>query len=455
MPATKRKGVNRVIARMLFGSDHQAIAWFELLLVSALCLLMWSYQATLSYEQATDYFYWPLLGPLIVALRYGFGRGMMCFLLLIFGIYFLNYLGVAHVPVSLSVLVGTAVVTMTVGEFRDHWHEVNQRYELNHRYMEQKIQSFTQNYHLLKVSHDQLEQRAAGKQMSLRTGIQLLQQDASPDPEQRVKSLADKSLKVFAEVITMYQAGLYEVHKNQIISEPMATIGTQHYLDESDPMLLDAIQSARVVTPANFIEHDNSKLHYQLVIPLVDVSGEVQGVVIAEKVKFVALNQSNIALVALLGGYIANFMSDQLFTPVLAAEQRVMFKKYVNNQLEYKRQYGNDSTLVVFIDRSQDQYIDLEHVTDFRRGADVYWSCQYQGEFSALCVLLPMTTLLESGQFIERITNLIKQKGLEDAKDLEALGPYLLDNHSNEVNALLEDLGAFDEDLVDTSNAPA
>ncbi|MFY8274681.1 PelD GGDEF domain-containing protein [Pseudoalteromonas sp. SSDWG2] len=452
MPNSKRRGINKLLNRVLMGADNQPMAWFELMLITFLALVIWVYQSGLSHDRASEYFYWPMFGPILIALRYGFGRGMMSFILLLVGASLSDQLFNITVDVSFTVSVGTAVVTMLVGEFRDHWHEINQRFDLNHRYMEQKLKSFTQNYHLLKISHDQLEQRAAGKQMSLRTGIQLLQQAASEHVENRMANLAQKSLQVFADVITLYQAGLYEVRDGKLIPGPLATVGTEHTLHKNDLMLEDVFFSKAVLSPADFIEKEDYELNYQLVVPLVDVTGEIQGVLLAEKVKFVSLTESNIALIALLASYIANFMSHQLFAPILKPEQRQMFSQYVDNQLWYKRHYGVDSALVVFQDLSEAQHLDLAHVTDYRRGADIYWSCEHRSGNQALCVLLPMTTVLEAQQFIERIESILRGKGKMQEGDLDVIGPLRVFDQQPQVTELLADLGAFDEDLVDTSN---
>ncbi|WP_462159657.1 PelD GGDEF domain-containing protein [Pseudoalteromonas sp. GB56] len=454
MPNSKRRGINKLINRLLLGSDNQPIMWFELGLITLIALVIWVYQSSLPHEDATDYFYWPMFGPLLIALRYGFGRGIMSFVLLLFGASICERILAIHIDVSFSVSVGTAVATMLVGEFRDHWHEINQRFDLNHRYMEQKLKSFTQNYHLLKISHDQLEQRAAGKQMSLRTGIQLLQQAASEHAENRIANLAQKSLQVFADVITLYQAGLYEVRDGKLVPGALATVGSEHQLHPDDPMLEDVFFSKAVLSPADFIEKEEFNLHYQLVVPLVDVSGEIQGLLIAEKVKFVSLTDSNIALMALLASYIANFMSHQLFAPILKPEQRQLFSQYIDNQLWYKRHYGVDSAIVVFYDLSESQYLDLDHVTDYRRGADIYWACEHRDGHAALCVLLPMTTILEAKQFIGRIESILASKGQIQEGDLDIVGPLLVFDQHNQVNQILDDLGAFDEDLVDSSNNP-
>jgi polysaccharide biosynthesis protein PelD len=452
MAINKRRRVNAIFFRLLLGSDRQLFAWFEMLLVTFSSALIWLYQSSLPYETAMDYFYWPMLGPVLIALRYGFGRGMMSFILLLLMAGIFNRIADMQINISVSVSVGTAVITMLVGEFRDHWHDINQRYELNYRYMEQKLASFTQNYHLLKVSHDQLEQRSAGRQISLRTGIHMLQQQVMSKPAHRLAEIAHKSLQVFSDVVGLFQAGLYQVEHEKLIPQPLAQIGEKHQLHLNDLMVKDVLISRAVLSPTNFIEHDTPDLHYQLVIPLVDLRGDLKGVVLAEKVQFISLTDSNIALLALLASYIANITSNDLFAPILQPAQRQLFCDYIQNQHWYVQKYSVDSVFVVFYDNTSTQSLDLYHVTDYRRGADVYWACQHHDGRQALCVLLPMTSLVEANQFIERITKLLAKESDFIADELEVVGPLIISQQQQQVDSLLADLGAHNEDLVDSAN---
>lgn len=450
MKQLKLQASNRLLKRLLFGSDHQLFAWFELGVISCCAMLIWVYLATLTYTVPQEYFYWPMIGPVLIALRYGFGRGMMCFILLLVSFSLWQTVSEQDYLMSMPVAVGTALVTMLAGEFRDHWHNINERFELNHRYMEQKLKSFTQNYHLLKVSHDQLEQRVAGKQMSLRTGIQLLQQDIILQPNERPTKLAERSLQVMTEIITFYQAGFYQLTEGNVNPIPLATIGDQHKLISDDPMLLSALTTKALLSPADLIQHAN--LHYQLVVPLVDIHGQLQGIVLAEKVKFVLLTEVNVALLALLAGYIANYLGNEVLVPILQPQQRQLFKQYIQNQQTYNNQYGIDSSLVIFTDLSDEQNVQLSQLIDYRRGADIYWACHTAEQRPALCVLLPITTLIEAKQFIERVKSILKSHNRFDETELQLTGPLLVSAQQAKIEQLLNELGADDEDLADTTN---
>ncbi|TMO90607.1 hypothetical protein CWC14_18750, partial [Pseudoalteromonas sp. S3260] len=72
--------------------------------------------------------------------------------------------------------------------------------------------------------------------------------------ENRLANLAQKSLQVFADVITMYQAGLYEIRDGKLVPGALATIGSEHVLIADDLMLQDVYTSKAVLSPANFID---------------------------------------------------------------------------------------------------------------------------------------------------------------------------------------------------------
>lgn len=452
MAYVKRNRTKQFIRRILLGSDHQVMAWFELLLVTLIALAIWRYQHSLPVSAPRDYFYWPMLGPALIALRYGFGRGMMCFALLIIAMQALDKLWQQNNVISLSVSVGTAVVTMIIGEFRDHWHDLNQRYELDHRYMNQKLRSFTQSYQLLKISHDQLEQRAAGKLISLRTAIQLLQQAAAEQTDNRLTELAERCLHIFADVVGMYQAGIYAVKNGEIVPEPLAVIGENHSLEADNPMVKDLLESRAVLSPANLLELEEVQLRYQLAIPLSDITGTLQAVVLAEKVKFISLTQSNIALLALLSGYMANFMSQTILTPMLAPNQRSLFLEYIEQQAQYKKRYGIDSALVIFFDNSPDQSLNVNQITDYRRDADVYWRCEHSDGREALCVLLPMSTTYEAEQFIDRVKSILTEKNSQLMDSLDIKGPLVVFEQYDQVIEHLKLLGNTNESLADITN---
>ena len=438
-PVTKKR--SKIFEWFVDGLSNDKMALLETLVISILSIISWVFIDRDGITTSRDYFFWPMVGPILISLRYGFAKGIQCFVFVALTMQFIKVVFDYEVNFGLSTIVGTALITMITGEFTDHWRKLIKSNELNYKYMDQKLQNFTQSYYLLKISHDQLEQRAAGKLMSLRTSIQILQQTALSKVDNRLESLGDECLHILSDVVGMYEAGIYTVKDNLIVPSCLSSVGKEHSLVTDDPMLVEMLDKKLIFTPADAHDLEDDELHYQLVIPLVDSSGKLQGAVLAEKVKFVALTNENLALISLIASYMANFMCENLYTPVLKPEQFSIFSNYIEQLRWNNEHYGADSALVVFVDNSPNQNLPIKKFIDYRRGADIYWSCFTEDGHPALVALLPMTTVFEANQFVDRLLGVIRDKYDANVRELETFGPYVVFEQLNEVNRILARLG--------------
>ncbi|WP_426370365.1 PelD GGDEF domain-containing protein [Pseudocolwellia sp. HL-MZ7] len=431
----------KLMQGILVGLKNDKMAFIESAIVAVLSLLCWFFIDRESGNTAQNYFFWPMLGPILIALRYGFSKGFQCFAFMTVAMILLQKIAFPDINFSLPILIGSGLIVMITGEFTDYWRKSIKNNEMNYRYMEQKLQSFTQSYYLLKISHDQLEQRAASKIMSLRTSIQILQKTALAKVDNRLESLGDECLHILSDVVGMYEAGIYLVKDDHIQKGCISAIGKEHRLVLDDPMLLEMLDKKRIYTPANIHDFEDAELHYQLVIPLVDSYNKLQGVVLAEKVKFVALTDANLALISLVASYMANFMSEKLYTPILKPEQGKVFNQYLEQLHFNKQHYGADSALVIFVDKSREQNLPIKKFIDYRRGADIYWNCYTAEGEHAMVALLPMTTVFEAKQFIDRLLSVVKHKYDADVRQIQMLGPYIAFGQSDDVFKVLSSLG--------------
>ncbi|MGR5152555.1 PelD GGDEF domain-containing protein [Photobacterium swingsii] len=444
--------MNKLWQRFIIGFKEEGFAWLETAVIALLAIFIWMKSDSLAPTSTDHNFFWPLFGPLLISLRYGFAKGFICALITTAGLATaMRITGVLEFyPFSLAV--GTILTAMIAGEFRDYWHNTNQRHILDHQYMSQKLDSFTKNYHLLKVSHDQLEQRTAGQTISLRASINTLQKIASAHADKRIENIGHPLLNLLAEIGGLQVAGLYKVTKNKIDKQPHAIIGDHHQLIIKDPMLQDMLASKKLLSPATIGENEIHKSRYQLCIPLLDTMGNLQAVALAENAKFFMLTPANVALLSLVANHAADLLSDALLTPVLKANQSDLFLKYMARAKYNKRHYGADSNVVAFVDSSGKHGNVLSSVVNFRRGADVYWTCKSLTNNPVLVVLLPLTTTYDSQQYIARVTDLLKNNIGEAISDIDILGPLSLDTNNAEITAFMDELGAYDESLAISSN---
>ncbi|MGR5142110.1 PelD GGDEF domain-containing protein [Photobacterium sp. DNB23_23_1] len=438
--------------KTFLGFSKKSYAWFEVLLVAITSIYIWVESPSLVPNSTDHNFFWPLFGPLLIALRYGFAKGFVCSLVTTAGLAtIMNASGMlSNYPLSLAI--GTIMVAMIAGEFHDYWHNINQKHILDHQYMAQKLDSFTQNYHLLKVSHDQLEQRTAGQTVSLRASINALHQIAAKHAEHRLEYLGQPYLNLMADIGGLEVAGIYQVSNGKINPTAAATLGDHHRLIDSDPMLLDMLETQKLLSPAKLEANQVHQSRYQLCIPLVDTRGVLQAAIIAENAKFFMLTPANVALLSLVANYAADLLSDEIITPILRPHQSDLFIDYLKRASYNKRHYGADSSVIVCIDSNGKHQQVLDNTISYRRGADVYWSCRTSQGNAALAVLLPLTTAYDAQQYIVRLKELLKDQLGGDAKDIDILGPLSMSTDRSEIRKLMNELGAYDEDMATSSD---
>ena len=426
--------------------------WLETLVVSALSIWLWinsDFYRVDTIKTSDLTFFWPLFGPLLIAVRYGFANGVICSLIVISGSFsYLRFFEDLD-TISYSFGVGIVLASMIVGEFRDYWNEINQKHDLDHDYMRQKLDSFTKNYHLLKASHDQLEQRMAGQKVSLRASVNRLQSLVLENSTERFESMCKPYLSLISEIGGLEVAGIYRLKEGKVNPVACAQIGDNHVFDEKDLMLQDLLETKKLLTPAKLDEHEVHKSRYQVCIPLLDTNDQLQAVVLAERAKFFVLTPANIALLSLVSNYAADLLNEELKVPVLNQDQGPLFKQYIERAQYNKNHYAVDTCVVAFSGIPDWLVSSFNEIINFRRGADVYWHCQTKDKKKALIVLLPLTSVWGAEQYLKRIKELLfKPLSAQEKENLEehfdAIGPFSIDGTEISLLEFLEDFQLHD-----------
>ncbi|MGO4999557.1 PelD GGDEF domain-containing protein [Oceanisphaera sp. W20_SRM_FM3] len=433
--------------RLASGFKRNGMAWLETCAVAVIALYIWL-QTGGPQLASTQIFFWPLLGPLLVALRYGFAKGVSCALLMLAGLASLmNSQGeLALFPPSIAV--GVLLVAMLAGEFHDYWQKLNNKRFLEHQQMTHKLESFTQNYHLLKVSHDKLEQRAAGQTVSLRASISALQQLAIAPSSNRFDKLGQPILHLLAEIGGLEVAGIYQVINGKLDAEHSARLGDYHALDLNDPMLQDMLSQRTLLSVARMETSQTSQSRYQLCIPLLDTQQMLQAIVVVESAKFFQQTLANHALLSLVASHAANLLSDTLVTPLFASQHSDLFLEYLAQAEQNLRQFGIDSQLVLCKASNLLQKKRLDAIVNHRRGADIYWACQSATAGPALFVLLPLSSAADAQQYIQRVAPLFGLGASASRSDFAMQGPFSIKQDLKQIKILIDQYGVCDENLA-------
>ncbi|MCB1980023.1 MAG: PelD GGDEF domain-containing protein [Burkholderiaceae bacterium] len=258
---------------------------------------------------STSAFPWSWLAPVILALRYGPLAGLGGASVLLAGWLAFNQGRYDAFPQLF--FLGGLILVMLVGEFSSLWQARTRRAETLQLYLDQRLEHLVRQYYLLRLSHDRLEQELIGRPMSMRDALSTLQEVGSD--AQGPGTL----LRLLAQYSQLETAALCSVVDDQLVSEPLASLGTPRQVLTRDPLVQQAIETRRLC-------HINEALaaqqqsHYLVAAPLLDLGGELYGLLLIEEMPFFSLQTENLQTINLLLGYYTDGLSMQaLARPIL------------------------------------------------------------------------------------------------------------------------------------------
>lgn len=251
-------------------------------------------------------FHWSWLAPIIVALRYGPLAGLGAAAVLLAGWFLLNLGHVEQFPQIF--FLGGLITVMLVGEFSSLWRARTRRAETVQFYLDQRLEHLIRQYYLLRLSHDRLEQELIGRPMSMRDALKTLHGlGSSPDDAQVL-------LRLLSQYCQITSAALYAVRDDQIERQPLATLGTPVSLTSTDPLVVQGMETRTLCHVVQATVREAST-RYLVAAPLLDIGGEVYGILLIDDMPFFSLQDESLQTINLLLGY----YTDGLSTHALAA----------------------------------------------------------------------------------------------------------------------------------------
>ncbi len=397
-------------------------------------------------------FPWLVLAPLLPALRYGFTHGFVSALLLI-GLIALGWqegmLPANQFPSQLAV--GLLIVGMLAGEFTDVYQRRIEQQKAINGYQRMRLDEFTRNYHLLKASHDRLEQRLASGTQSLRGALLDLKRRLTKIPQfgnDPLETLAQQIIGVFATFGWIQVAGLYRVRQMHLDSQPLATLGELRAVDPFDPLIRHTLTERRLVSlRETFVEkREESGTLLLAAVPLVDVNEKIWGVLVVQEMPFIALHKENLRLLAVMGGHIGDILSAGQGGEREVDAEGVQFRHHLARALEDLRKYAIPSLAVAI--RFPPNHPDLDQLIELFlsqvRGLDRPWRpAETAPEQNILYLLMPLTTEHEFDPYRQRMERLLKENFGEE---IESLGIRMYAHalvKKDNVQGILEKLHEF------------
>lgn len=372
-------------------------------------------------------FPWPILAPLLIAVRYGVLHALVSASMLVLAAVLLQRQGLeAYAQLPTSFMVGVFVSSMAVGEFRDIWERRLQRLQMANEYRQYRLDEFTRAYQLLRSSHDRLELRVAGSDVSLRSTLLLLRRrllETNPG-NYRLSAMAEPLLGVLAQYGSFNAAALYAVHDGKLeTGQALAVIGEVTPPNEDDLLIRLCLQRADVVSVRDSFREAGREQQvsaFQACIPLVDLDGEIVALVAVTSMPFFAFNERTFSLQALLAGHMADLL--QTAPDLLALEEHSQrrFSQQLRRMVADARDHKLPGSLL-FLDLPEDSERLQAMLLDSQRGLDVQMTLPHSRGGHGVLVLMPLTDAIGSRGYQARLDRMVAER-FTGAGSLQDLG---------------------------------
>lgn len=354
-------------------------------------------------------FPWSWLAPVIVALRYGPLAGLGGAVVLLLG-WLLIHIGHYDRFPQLFFL-GGLILVMIVGEFSSLWQARTRRAESVQLYLDQRLEHLVRQYYLLRLSHDRLEQELIGRPMSMRDALATLQSvgDESQDAVQGAQTL----LRLLAQYCQLESASLHAATDDRAEPQPVARIGSStDALDIRDPLVQQALETRKLCHISQLLTH-KQQTRYLAVAPLMDLGGEIYGLLVIEDMPFFSLQDENLQTINLLLGYYTDGLAMQtLARPILERlpDCPADFAFEVQ-RLSHMRDTTRVPSIVValeFLPRAIERGLPAQ-IERLKRELDEIWLIPGP-ERQVLALLMPLGDMATAEGYINRLENWSQQK---------------------------------------------
>lgn len=329
-------------------------------------------------------FPWAWLAPVLVSLRYGSLAGVAASGVLVLAWFALSAGGWPLSPFPRHYFLGGFMLVMLTGEFTSLWMGRARRAETLHAYLDERLERLTEQYYLLRLSHDRLEQELLTRPLTLRDALGRLTGGVP---------LADSArtlLDLLAQYAQLERAALYPIRDGVLSLEPVAVLGEPFPLDPLDPLVRHALDQGRLAHVRDVLDHASSR--YRVVAPAAAKGEAASLLLVVERLPFLALHEETLQSLDLLLAYYADGLAmERLAAPLLAhyPDCPPAFALELMRLARLWRENRLASSLVVFHFTPDAIAAELPRaLSRLSRGLDLEWFVE---PLARLLVILPLT----------------------------------------------------------------
>jgi len=405
------------------------VAWFETMIFTSVVPVVGYLIQEDDPLFLNNSFPWLVFASLMPAMRYGFGHGFASAIVLISLITFFwkfEIILIEEYPSGL--ILGLLMITMLVGEFTDMWLRQLGKQEVVNKAQRRRLDEFTRNHQLLKVSHDRLENKLGSSTNSLREALVTLKIKAkhSDDRIDVLKKVSFDILAIIADYAFVQSANIFEITSGKLINiKPLATLGKFAVIDSYNPIIRKTISTGQLVSInkelAELEENSLNDINMLAAVPIADIEGYMWGIVAIQEMPFVAFHQENLQLIAVLCGHIGDLISHAEHRYSFGDSESAIFIHFLERTISDRKQFNIETMLMVLIlPKDQQLASSVESMLlEQMRGLDRAWVHINAEGRTVVFLLMPLTNIIEFDGYKARISKLLKERVGHSLEDME------------------------------------
>jgi hypothetical protein len=392
----------------------------EVLLFTALALLVCRWLEPSDIFGIEAQFPWLWIMPAVLAMRYGSGAGVLSVLLLVASWFVLvrDAGGAAAHEAAFpqSYFLGGLVLTLLCGQFSEVWNARSRRLRAINAYLDERLTTLTKNHFLLRLSHERLEQDLLSKPLTLRESLDRLRALTIAQqigPYNRLPAV-DAFMNILVQSCQLEVAAVYACDPDGTVGrEALTELGAPSALRPDDPLLLYCLQQEKLahLQSADLNQAYRNRSRYMICAPLKNFDNVVLGVLVVEKLPFVALTDDMLQLLSVLIDYYADGVAMNATArhivqavpgcpPELAVDVVRLHRLKANTDI--------DSSLVALVFGADGAAHDMyEQIKRLKRAADVAWEYS-DGDTNVLMTLLPLAGSAAVEGYLMRIESVMQ-----------------------------------------------
>lgn len=389
------------------GRDRKAwITAMETVVISGIAVLVFYTIYPADPMLTTASFPWPILVPLVMGLRYGLVHGAGSAAILVFAAMWFYFGGATGTELPLVYVAGLLVVGVVSGQAYDRWFARYQDLDQHYADVRHHFDGLRRDYHLLRLSHGDLEQRLIGARGSLREALAAVQSAvvSSDSGSELSPDLAWKLLRVFADYGGVQSASVYRVdagRKGVPVTRFVAAIGVTTGVSVTNEAIASVMSTGKpVVLNKDSVPEDG----LLAAIPLIDSDGHLLGLVAVSEIAFLDFNDRTIDLLTMVASHIADLISFHGQLDARPGCSREVFQRAIKRSVKAAGLSGMPSGLIYY---QSDMQSSLDRLcvllSEQLRHTDCFWIPEGEANTGVVAELLMYADMSATEQHVLRL----------------------------------------------------